>query len=351
MSFVSVDHAELRRLGHEAFVAMGSGPEEAAIVADHLVEANLKGHDSHGMGLLPMYVDDRLAGHLHANRHPALVREEGVIGVFDAGMGYGHVAAREATDWGIARAQAAGAAIVGLRHAYHLARVGAYGERAAAAGLVGIFFVNVIAGPPKVAPFGGSDGRVLTNPICIAVPGAEGGLPYMLDFATSEIALGKVRVAYNEGRPLREGVLIDATGAPTTDPAVMFEPPIGAVRTFGEHKGSGLAVACELLAAALTGGPANTSPIPERRGVTNNLLAVLIDPARLTDAPLFRSEVAAVLDHVKASRPADPERPVLVAGEPEAATRALRLRDGVPVDEKSWREIGAAAARARSWKP
>src|SRR5260221_8384327 len=218
MPFVSIDHQDLRKLAAGVFTAAGSRPEEAQIVADHLVEANLRGHDSHGVGLIPMYVGDRLAGHLHPNLHARLVREDGPFGIFDGGMGYGHVLAREATEWGIAKARTSGMAVIAPRRSYHLARLGTYGEMAAAAGLGAILFVNVVAGRQKGAPFAGSDGRMQTNPNCIAVPAGEGRLPVILDFATSRIAPGKGRGAHNEGRPGQSGILGDATGAPPTEP-------------------------------------------------------------------------------------------------------------------------------------
>ena len=146
MPSVSIDHNDLRRFAAGVFAATGSAREEAETVADHLVEANLRGHDSHGVGQIPMYVGDRLAGQLHPNRHVELVRDEGPFGVFDGGMGYGHVLARETMEWGIARARAAGVSLIALRRSYHLARLGAYAEIAAAAGLVAILFVNVLAG-------------------------------------------------------------------------------------------------------------------------------------------------------------------------------------------------------------
>ena len=260
MAGVLVRHEALRDLGKAMLTATGSAAEEAAIVANHLVDANLAGHDSHGVGLLPMYVRDRLAGNVHPNRHPVLVRDDGVIGVFDGDLGYGHVGASEATAWGIARAKDRGAAILSLRNAYHIARVGTYGEQATAAGLVAIVFVNVVAGGlQKVAPFAGGDARLHTNPICIGVPAGADRPPFMLDFATSQVAMGKVRVAYNEKRQMTPGALIDTHGLPTTDPAVVFEEPFGAILPFGAHKGSGLAVMCELLGGVLSGGPTNQS--------------------------------------------------------------------------------------------
>jgi uncharacterized oxidoreductase len=325
-------------------LSTGSEVAEAAIVSDHLVDANLAGHDSHGVGLLPMYVKDRLAGNVRPNLHPVRLREDGVIGVFDGELGYGHVAAREVTAWGIARAKDKGAAIASLRNAYHVARVGTYAEQACAAGLISILFVNVVAGGlQKVAPFAGADARLHTNPVCIGIPAGEALLPFVLDFATSQIAMGKVRVAYNEGRKLGPGALIDSSGASTGDPAVIFEEPFGAILPFGEHKGSGLALACELIGGALTGGPTNQSTAPRGGGLINSLLAIFIDPARFVELPYFHREIGAVLDHVKASPASNPDKPVMTAGEPERARRRQCLAEGVPIDAASWKEILAAA--------
>jgi hydroxycarboxylate dehydrogenase B len=210
------------------------------------------------------------------------------------------------------------------------------------ADFVGLLFANVHFGRQIVAPFGGSDARLHTNPICIAVPSLNAEAPFVLDFATSRIALGKTRVAFNKQAPVAEGSLIDASGAPTTDPGVMFAAPFGALLPFGEYKGSGLAVVCELIAGAMLGGLRNDAKDPPSQGLVNNLLAIVIDPARFGDPGQFRASVAAVLDHVKQSPPADAERPVLFAGEPERAMRAARQRDGIPIDSRTWAEIVAA---------
>ncbi len=347
MSGVLVKHEALRALTRNILLSTESNAAEAGIVSDHLVDANLAGHDSHGVGLLPMYVRDRLAGNVWPNLHPVLRREDGVIGVFDGQLGYGHVSAREATAWGIARAAEKGVAIVSLRNAYHIARVGTYGEQACAAGLISILFVNVVAGGlQKVAPFAGADARLHTNPICIGIPAGDDRPPFVLDFATSQIAMGKVRIAYNEGRQLAPGAMIDCEGKPTNDPAVIFEEPFGAILPFGEHKGSGLALACELLGGALSGGPTNQSTAARGGGLLNSLLAIFIDPARFVELPYFHQEIAAGLAHVKGSPPAAADRPVMTAGEPERGRRRSRLADGIPIDGASWKEILAAAELA-----
>jgi uncharacterized oxidoreductase len=195
-----------------------------------------------------------------------------------------------------------------------------------------------------VAPFRGSDARLATNPFCVTVPGAGGRPPVVLDFATSLVALGKVRVALNKGETLPDGVLLDGAGRPTGDPAVMYSEPRGAILPFGLHKGYGLALLCELLAGALTGGGTIPSVPFERERITNNMLSVLIDPARLPGAAGLEAEVAATIAHVKGSPPADPALPVLVAGEPELAWRARRLAEGIPVDPATWEQLEVAAA-------
>ncbi len=351
MNFVTKSAADLRAFAAAILMAAGSSPAEAAIVADHLVEANLTGHDSHGVGLLPMYVQDRLDGKVRANGHAELIRHDGAIALFDADMAFGHVVAREITDWGITQAKATGLTMIGLRNAYHVARLGSYAEQAFDAGLVSILFVNVLFGEPRVAPFGGADGRLHTNPICIGVPGSDQHLPFLLDFATSRIAIGKVRVAFEEGRTLPDGVLIDGDGRPANDPGVLFTAPFGAILPFGEHKGYGLAVACELLAGALTGGVVNRSTRPGDRALTNSMLAIFVDPARFGELPAFHSTVAEVVAHLKASPPLAGSPGVLIAGDPERQSRARRVAEGIPIGGKTWEQICAAAARVGVMSP
>jgi len=344
VSSVIVDHHALRAVARAIVAATGSDDAEAREVADHLVEANLKGHDSHGVGMLPAYVKNFHDGHLHPNRHAKLLREEGSIGVFSGEMGYGQKIAREVCDWAIARARAGGVAIASLRDVQHIARVGAYGEHVAAAELIGMFFVNSISGEPFVAPFGGSDGRFSTNPICIAIPGADPATPLILDFATSVVAMGKVRVAYNQGKQMAPGLLIDRDGKPTTDPGVLWpDRSQGAILPFGLHKGYGLAVVAELLGGALSGNLTYQPKNSRDAGIKNGMVAIVFDPARFGDIDAFRVEMQAFIDFVKASPPAEPDVPVMIAGEPERKKRAQRTADGIPIDAKTWGDIRAAA--------
>ena len=338
-----IPHARLRAAAHDIFRATGSAEDEAEIVADHLVEANIRGHDSHGIILIPNYLSNLAAGTLLPNRRGSVLRDDGPIIVYDGERGYGQVVARAATARAVERAQKMGIALVALRNAHHIGRVGTYGEQCAAAGFVGLYFVNVTGHRPFVAPHRGTDSRLATNPICIALPGETADRPIVLDMATSKVAVGKIKVARNEGRRLAPDLLLDGAGRPTTDPEALFEEPLGAVLPLGEHKGYGLAFVCELLAGAVAGGGTLK---PENQGqgtITNSMLAFVIDPERLVDRAWLRAEIAAIAGYVTASPPRRADEPVLVPGDPERIERARRMAEGVPVDDATWRQLAEAA--------
>lgn len=338
-----VRHEQLRRVAEAVLAALGSHEREAGAVSDHLVESNLRGHDSHGIGMLPAYVRHHGSGRLVCNRRPELARDDGTVVVFDGGNGFGQVLAREVTAWAIGRVRERGLCVVGLRNSQHVGRVGSYGEQAAEAGYVSVTFVNTISDPRLVAPHRGKEARLQTNPICIAVPGAVEEEPVILDFATSRIASNKVRVAHHQGRPVPEGSLIDGDGRPTTDPAVMYGNPRGALLPFGEHKGYGLALMCEILGGILTGN-GTMQPVDEQgRGLANGMLTIMLDPGRLCGRAALDTQLGALIAYVRSAPAADPELPVLIPGEPERMARARRLTEGIPVDERTWRLIVDAA--------
>ncbi len=340
-----IDYVKLLAFANRIVSVGGSSPAEAAIVAEHLVEANLRGHDSHGVGMLVAYVRDREAGTLSVNQTPEIVSDIGTISVWDARAGYGQVIARQAVEWAIEAARKHGVAVNGLRNAHHIGRVGTYGEIAARAGMVALHFVNVASGPPPVAPFRGREGRFLTNPVCIAIPGTARTEPILLDFATSRVAMGKVRVAHNAGKPMLDGALLDHAGRPTTDPSVMYSEPRGVVLPFGEHKGSGLALVCELLAGAIVGSASVSTPTPPQRGIINGMLSIVIDPGRLSMRDSMMAEIDTMISWVKSANPADPNLPILVAGEPERMTRAERIANGIEIDDETWDQLSAIAQR------
>jgi len=322
----------------EAIVAKGgSEPREADLVAGNLVEANLTGHDSHGVGMIPRYVKSLLEGGLRVNRHPQVLLDTGPLLRLDGQAGYGQVIGREAMALGIERAKKHGSCVVALGNSHHLGRIGHWAEQCLDAGLVSLHFVNVIS-RPIVAPWGGRDARFGTNPVCIGIPRPDGE-PFVLDFATSRIAQGKTRVAHNQGKTLEPGIVIDDKGDPTTNPRYSVIPPFGAIMPFGEHKGSGLALACELLGGALTGGGTQHMPDQGKMRVMNGMLSILIDPVALGTAQHLAEQAEAFIAWEKASPPAAGVERVLIAGDPERAKRKERRAAGIAVDATTWEEI------------
>jgi hydroxycarboxylate dehydrogenase B len=338
-----IEAARLTGIARRVFAAAGSAEEEAGIVAEHLVEANLKGHDSHGVGMIPSYLRNLAGGKAKTNEPGRVVSDAGAIIVYDGERGWGQIVARNATRLGIERAKRDGVAVVALRNAHHIGRIGTYGEMCAASGLLSLHFVNITDQRPSVAPWRGRDGRFGTNPLCIALPGPAPERPIVADMATSRIAMGKVRVARNKGEQIADETLLDDTGEPTTDPQVMYRRPRGALLTFGEHKGYALAFICEMLAGAVTGSGTMRPERQDAESVTNGMLTIVIDPARIADQAWMHDEIRAMADYITASPPRKAGEPVLIPGDPERANRAKRLTDGVPIDDETWREIVEAS--------
>jgi hydroxycarboxylate dehydrogenase B len=325
----------------DIFTAAGSAPEEARQIAEHLVEANLKGHDSHGVGMVPTYLKHLAEKAVFPNRAPKQALDLGALMAFDGDSGYGQPVTNRVMDIIAERALSTGVVVSCLRNVQHVGRIGAYGERLAKQGLLSIHFVNAVYAQACVAPFRGSDARLMTNPICITAPLGPDRPPIVLDFATSAIALGKVRVAMNKGVETPANTLIDHRGHPTRDPREIFNDPRGAIVPFGLHKGWGLALMAEILGGVLAGGPTqaqSNKPV----GLVNGLFSIVIDQKRLTEGSAYFDEVASLLDYVKASPAANPDEPVLTPGEPERMSMEERSK-GVPIDPTTWREIAAAA--------
>ncbi len=330
----------------EAIVlAGGSDAREAKLVAENLVMANMLGHDSHGIGMIPRYIDALLEGGLAANQHPKATLDTGALLALDGCKGYGQTIGYEAMQMAIERAQKHGSCVMVLGNAHHLGRIGHWAEMAVAKGLISIHFVNVIS-HARVAPYAGRDARFGTNPVCIGIP-LPGEAPFLLDMATSAVAQGKMRVAHNKREKVAPGLLIDNEGRPTDDPRYAVVPPLGAILAFGGHKGYGLAVACELLGGALSGGGTWHYEESTKQRVLNGMLAILIDPARLGTSTPFQSETRQFLDWLRKGRTAPGADKVRIAGEPERETRAKRERDGVPVDDNTWKESLSAAAKVK----
>jgi hydroxycarboxylate dehydrogenase B len=343
-----IDAAALKDFVREVFVASGSSSDEAGRIAGSLVGANLAGHDSHGVARVPRYVQWKRDGLFFADRKVAVVVDMPVLAVVDGQFGFGQTVGAQAVAIGIDKCKAMGLAAVALRNSGHLGRIGDWAEMAAKEGLVSLHFVNIV-GSVLVAPFGGVDRRFSTAPICIGIPRA-GQDPVLLDFATSLVAEGKVLVASQGGKPLPADALISADGARSGDPHVLYgdygpgQPPnykngTGAIRAFGEHKGSGLALMCELLGGALTGNGASNL---DRRW-SSGMFSFYIDPQKLDPSAFFPAEVARALDFVKSAKPAQADGEVLVPGEPEQRNRAERLARGIPLPDDTLTALLATA--------
>lgn len=343
----------LRRLVARIFEAAGGGAEEAEAIAGNLVDANLAGHDSHGVIRTERYLVWLSRGILNFDRHAQVVINGEGFALLDGGHGFGQTVGPEAVRFGITQAQSRGAALIGLRRVGHLGRIGAFAEMACAEGLVSVHFVNV-GGSVLVAPFGARARRMSTAPVCVGVPYEAGD--FILDFATSKVAEGKVLIARKEGRPAPPGALIDADGRPTDDPDALYGPRVegvvddprrgpGALAPMGAHKGSGLALACELLAGALTGSGTATATAADGgdERPRNGMLSLYLRPELLDDGHGWAGEVARYLTEIRCSPPADPAQPVMIPGDPERRTRAERLAHGIPVDAELWESLMRAA--------
>jgi uncharacterized oxidoreductase len=278
------------------------------------------------------------------------VLDTDVISILDGRHGMGQTVGPESTAIGIAKAREKGVAVVCLRNAGHLGRIGDFAEMAAAEGLVSLHFVNVF-GSLLVAPFGGADRRFSTNPVAIGVP-TEDGAPFILDMATSLVAEGKVLVAHLGGKRVPMGALVSAAGELTDEPRVLYGPDVpgrypdprrgtGAMRAFGEHKGSGLALACDLLAGCLAGSGITR----ESQGrVHNGMLSIYLLPDLLDTEGTFARDVRDYIHWVKSARPIDPAEGVLIPGDKERRTAAERREKGLPLPDDVWHSILYAAA-------
>ncbi len=327
------------------FVAAGCTEVVSTAVAEHLIEANLKGHDSHGVGMIPTYVRNLKVGNLQPDAHAEVIRDNGAVLLVDGKMGFGQVVGHEATEIALERVKDTGIVAVGLRNCHHLGRIGSYGEQCGHAGFVSVHFVNVVGHAPQVAPYGGRERRMTTNPFCCVVP-RPGQMPIVLDMATSAIALGKVRIAHMKGESVPEDVLVDHEGQPTTDPSVMYEEPFGAMGPFGKHKGYGLAVMCELLGGALAGEWTAQPGNPRENTVVNHMLMFVLDPKAFGGVERFHSEVADMADYLRSTTPAKGFDRVRIPGEPEQESMAERSVHGIPIDDNSWAGIVTAAEAA-----
>jgi len=333
-----IHHAELLSLTMRMFEKAGAPPEEAAAVAEHLVEANLVGHDSHGVIRTVGYVRGMQKGVTPASAHE-VVKETPATAVINAKGGLGIVAARKAMDLAIEKAKVCTFGAVGVHRCTHTGRIGAYPPRAAAQGMIGLALLN--GGGRFTAPFGGTEGRLPPNPIAVSIP-RQHGEPIMLDITTSVVAGGKIELKRARGEALPEGWMIDAEGHYVTDPSRRWgrsnDPaavlPLGGFQ-FG-HKGYGLGFIIDCLAGGLTWAGCSQEP-PTRGGSGFLALAIKIEDFIPLDE--YLQEVESLIAFVKSSRTLPGVKEILIPGELEQRTRAQRMRDGIFIEDATWNAI------------
>ena len=315
--------------------AWGMPAARAAQTAEVLAWADLHGIDSHGMSMLTMYDDWHRRGLVRMDAEPVVERDSPVSALVDGGGGLGHVPGRFAMGLAIGKAKKIGMAAVSVRHSAHYGACGFYARMAAEAGLIGI--TTTTTSGPRVAPTGGAEAMLGTDPWCFAAPGAD-GTPFLLDMATTTVAFGKVRNKANEKLPCPPGWVLTADGSDSTDPLDVAErggflTPLGGTRAGSSHKGYGLGAMVNILSACLSGTSVTTDPLHTKGPLGMNLgqFYLALDPGLFRDPAEFRADVAAFCESLRATRPADPATPVQVAGDPERAVAVRRAESGIPV--------------------
>jgi uncharacterized oxidoreductase len=333
---MNIQPDRLRTLTASIFRAAGCAAPEADCIAAHLVDANLVGHDSHGVLRVPSYIQWLKAGKVLAGQSIKVAFENDNLAVVDGQFGFGQTIGEQATQLGIDKCKKHGVSVIALRNAGHLGRIGDWPTMAANAGILSLHFVNTTGAGILVAPFGGTQRRLSANPIAAGIPVA-GRLPMVLDMSACTIAEGKIRVALNKGVNVPDNCIIDSQGKPTNDPKVFYADPPGAILSIAGHKGYGLAVVCEILAGALTGGGCSN---PANAGrVINGMFSIYLNPHLFQSEPGYSAEIERFVAWVKSSAKVSSDGEILMPGEIEERTRAKRLKDGIEIDATTWGQI------------
>jgi uncharacterized oxidoreductase len=329
---------KLTTFAEALFQAAGVPRDEAGRVAGSLVDANLCGHDSHGLIRIPQYLEAIGDGRLEPGAAFTVVKETAAVLVVDGGRGLGQVQAHRLLDRLVPRAQALGLAAGTLKHCGHIGRLGEFAEAAAGQRMAFIGTVNGHGFGRGVAPPGGIQARIGTNPLCLGVP--TDAAPIVLDIGTSVCAEGKVRVAFNKGKPVPPGWLLDEKGKETTDPGVLYREPRGSILPLGgpqAYKGFGIGLLLDMFAGGLSGAPCSRPDAPNL--VANAVLFILLDIAQFAGAGHFLQEVHALSKSVRTCRRAEGASEILLPGDPERREKAHRLEAGIPLDDGTWNQL------------
>ncbi|HEY4253224.1 MAG TPA: Ldh family oxidoreductase [Roseomonas sp.] len=359
MADVTLVSAEnVRNQIHGILLSWGMDPALAQTTTDAMVETDLMGVDSHGISMLMTYEQRWREGALDLNAQPKLVQETACTALLDAGAGLGHPVSTLAMNIAVDKAKTAGLAMVGVRNSHHFGAAGVYSRIAARRGMIGM--VTSAARGITMVPTRGTAPVLGTNPFSFAAPAGR-NLPFVLDMATTTVAVGKVKVYHLNDRPVPEGWVVDGEGRTVTDPhaahaQVSLKPdggitPLGGTGAMGSHKGYGLAMMVHILGGTLMG--AAFSPIRNRTkkvGDPDDLghFFLAIDPAAFREAGAFEQDLDDAIDVLRATPAANPDEPVLVAGDPEEASRIRRLRDGIPVPDSLATRIRGICGRCNA---
>jgi LDH2 family malate/lactate/ureidoglycolate dehydrogenase len=318
------------------FKAAKTPDDIADLMAHSLVDANLAGHDSHGVIRIPTYVEQIRNGQLEPTARPRVERDGSGVVVVDGAWAFGQYAAHYAMDLAAKKARENQICLVSVNRCNHIGRLGEWAEEAARAGVIGMVATSWGAGPFAATPFGGAGRAMSTNPIAFGIP-MDTESPLILDFATTAVAEGKLRVARAKQAPVPDGWILDKDGRPTNDPEEFYRG--GMLLPFGGHKGFALAMVVELLSVSLSGADA----VPGEAGQKNGAFFLAIDPTAVRPLDEFRRSAGELRARVTGVPPAHGSSGVMIPGEPEARSREARRKEGIPVAEATWEAIQEAA--------
>jgi LDH2 family malate/lactate/ureidoglycolate dehydrogenase len=342
MPIVTADR--LLRIGKALLVAAGASEEEATAVAGGCVAANLAGHDSHGVIAIPTYIDRIRAGHIVPGAKWEVVQETPTTAVIDGHWGFGFHVNAKAMALTIEKARAANVAACTVFRQSHVGRLAAYPLMAMREGMIGLATADSGRSPKHVAPFGGREARLGTNPIAIAVP-SDLAAPFYLDMATSAVAAGKIQLAIARGESIPQGWIIDAEGRHTTDPKDYRRG--GALLPLGGsegYKGSGLAAMVEVLCGLLTGLGFGVEPTGRHN---DGCFMAVFNVAAFRPLAEFKKEVADFARYLKSTPPSEGSHGVFYPGELEYIREQQRRRDGIAIEDATFEKFRSMAAESR----
>jgi len=332
-------HEPLERMTRDIFQAIGVPPAGAAWMAQLLVRANLRGHDSHGVIRIPQYIASWREGGANPTADPRIVQEGPATALVDGRLGFGQIVARRGMEVAMEKAAGVGVSAVGIFNCNHIGRLADYTEMALERDMLAILTVNAGGAGQRMAPWGGRAPRLSTNPVAFACPTGNAA-PISFDIATTVAAEGKVRVKRNRKEPMPLGWVLDADGKPTTDPNALYRDPPGTILPAGGHKGYCLALMVEVLSGIVArGGYSTEHPGP----IHNGVFMIAVDIARFVPPTTFRAQVDDLVRYLKTCPTVPGADRILTPGEPELLTEAERRRSGIFVEDETWGQIEAVA--------